>query len=227
MKNLTIIFLLLVFTSIGYGQCSNPYYTWTKGTVITMENYDRKDRLESSQTMRVIDWEETPAGYTATIGYTLFDDSGSEISSGQYEMSCDDGVILIDMSAFIPQESMEAFKEMEVEMTMDDVAYPPSLTVGDRLPDASFTMETKGMPMTMKMTMNKTSRSVDGKETITTPAGTFECLKITETMESKIMMANTSFNTITYLAEDYGAVRTETYRSNGKLMGYTVMTQFE
>jgi hypothetical protein len=41
------------------------------------------------------------------------------------------------------------------------------------------------------------------------------------------MIANSNFRTVQYIAEKYGAVKTETYRSNGKLIGYSLLNKFE
>jgi hypothetical protein len=192
-----------------------------------MENYDAKDKLTGSQQTEVINWEETSSGYLATVGYTIFDKKGKEQSAGEYQLECKDGVIHMDMSAMIPQESMAAFEDMEAEMVMDQLEFPSDLSVGDLLDDASFELKTTGSPMNMSFSMDIVDRVVDARETITTPAGTFDCYKINQRMISKMMISKTSFKSVTYLVEKYGAVKTETYRDNGKLVGYTLLTKFE
>ena len=59
------------------------------------------------------------------------------------------------------------------------VEYPAMMKVGDNLKDASMemTMDNKGMQQTMSMTV--TNRKVEGQEKITTPAGSWDCFKIT------------------------------------------------
>jgi hypothetical protein len=79
----------------------------------------------------------------------------------------------------------------------------------------------------MKLTFNITDRKVEGKESVTTPAGTFECMKISYNTHSQMMIANTQFTNVEYLSKDSGAVRTETYRSNGNLVSYTILTKYQ
>jgi hypothetical protein len=116
---------------------------------------------------------------------------------------------------------------MEMEMKMDNLEFPSNLKEGQTLKDASFEMTAKNSPMPMKFNFNITDRKVEGKESVTTPAGTFDCFKISEKTHSKMMISNMEFTTVQYIAEKYGAVKTETYRSNGKLMGYSLLTKFE
>lgn len=220
-----LFFTLILFRS--HAQCSNPFYQFKEGTVMEIENYDDNGKPQGKNETQVISWSETPSGYEATLAYKLFDKKGKQIADGEYKAECADGIIRIQMSAFIPEESMQAFKDMEMEMKMDNLEFPSDLTVGQTLKDASFEMTAKNSPMPMKFNFNITDRKVDGKESVTTPAGTFDCYKISEKTHSKMMISNTEFTTVQYIAEKYGAVKTETYRQNGKLMGYSLLTRFE
>jgi hypothetical protein len=131
------------------------------------------------------------------------------------------------MSNFVPAESMTGFENMEVDVQMDQLEYPSSLSVGSTLKDASITITTQNSPIPMKMEVNITDRKVEGKEMVTTPAGTFDCYKISYNTSSKMMIAKMNYFSIEYLSENSGAVKTETYKSNGNLVGYTLITQYD
>ena len=83
----------------------------------------------------------------------------------------------------------------------------------------------------MTMTIKILNRKVESKESITTPAGTFSCFKITYDMESstKIMGMNTNvkLSSIDYLAEGIGVVKTESYDKKGELSGYSLLTAYK
>ena len=79
----------------------------------------------------------------------------------------------------------------------------------------------------MNMRVNITDRVVEGIESVSTPAGTFNCYKISYLTSSKVMMVNTSFKTVQFIAENMGAVKTETYKSNGSLMGYSILKTYQ
>lgn len=87
----------------------------------------------------------------------------------------------------IDPKSMESFKDMEVSFSGSDMTFPSSLSVGQVLEDASITMAASSGGMTlMKMTINITNRKVVSSESVTVPAGTFDCYKITYDLETKM-----------------------------------------
>jgi hypothetical protein len=227
MKNLVIIFLLSLFMQDVLAQCKNPYFKVKSGTVMVMESYNRKDKLDSKSTTEVINFTEIDDGFAATLAYKIIDKKDKTIAEGEYEMTCKDNVVKLDMSGFLPAENMQAFKDMEIDVTMNQLEYPANLSPGQMLNDASIEIATKNGPIPMKLIFDITDRKVEGNETITTPAGTFDCSKITYNSHSKMMMANMNFTNVEYLSKEAGAVKTETYRSNGKLIGYTLLTEYK
>lgn len=78
----------------------------------------------------------------------------------------------------------------------------------------------------MTITVNIINRKVEGTEEITTPAGTFSCVKISYDVVVKSIMKISS-KVIDWYAKDVGVVRSENYRSNGKLTGYSIMTDLK
>jgi hypothetical protein len=77
--------------------------------------------------------------------------------------------------------------------------------------------------MKMNMTVDITNRKVNAKESITTPAGTFNCYAISSNSETK-MGLKMMFEIKEWVAEGMGVIKSETYNKNGKLMGYTELT---
>ena len=227
MKRLIVFLLTIIFVYKVGAQCTNPYYRLQEGTVIEMETYDKKDKLQSRSETSVIQFQETGTGYLATIHYKLLDKKEKLVSEGDYKFECDNGIIKIDMSSMIPAESMQAFKDMEVEVDMDQMLYPANLSVGQSLEDASITIKTKNSPVPMGMDMDISNRKVEGKESVTTPAGNFDCYKISYDTFSKMSFVKMNFRTVEYLSENSGIVKTESYKSNGNMMSYSVLTKYE
>jgi hypothetical protein len=217
---------LLLWTPGLKAQCDNPFYTMKQGTRFVVENYNAKGKMESSAESTVTEYQTTPGGFIATILTKMNMEKGKGPADATYTMECRDGVMYLDMSGFVPQESMAAFGDMEVTVEMDKLEIPSRLSVGQKLDDGSITISTQNSPMAMSMKFTMTDRVVEGQESVTTPAGTFQCFKISYNTSSKIMMMNTSFKTVQYLAEGAGTVKTETYRSNGSLMGYSILTAY-
>ncbi len=226
MKKIILFLFLVPVVSEIEAQCNNPYYQIKEGTLFISENYNDKDKLQGRTESEVIEYAESSNGFSATFATKIYDKKGELVTEGKYSLSCNDGTITMDMTGMVPAESMAAFKDMEMEITMNELEYPAGLTVGQVLNDASIEISASGS-IPMKLVFNITDRKVAGKETVTTPAGTFDCYKITYNSDSKMMIAKMNFTNVEYLSEQSGVVKTETYRSNGKLMGYTIITKYE
>jgi hypothetical protein len=79
------------------------------------------------------------------------------------------------------------------------------------------------------LSMTVTNRKVEAKETITVPAGTFECYKITGNthMETATfgLKVPIEMKTIEYFAPGVGLVKSITYNKNDKLQGSTALSK--
>jgi hypothetical protein len=60
---------------------------------------------------------------------------------------------------------------------------------------------------------------------VTTPAGTFECYKLSFDSEVKTILKMTT-KSVQWIAKNVGAVKTETFDKNGKSLGTTELTDF-
>ncbi len=141
-------------------------------------------------------------------------------------MRCHNDVYYMDLTGLVPAESMAAMGSMEMTFSGDALEFPRNMSVGQSLPDAtgSFKASTGGLSL-MSMTFDYTDRKVEDKTNITTPAGTFDCYKISYTMNMKFM-GKRSYKVVQYFNSEAGAVRTENYDQKGELESYTVLTKF-
>lgn len=117
---------------------------------------------------------------------------------------------------------------MEMKFSGTDLEFPSALVPGTNLPDGTFTMEAfmNGIKMiTLNVTI--TNRKVLSKESITVPAGTFECYKISYDSELKAGFAKKSYTYVTWFAPEVGAVKSEYYSVKGSLEGHSEMTVFK
>ena len=78
----------------------------------------------------------------------------------------------------------------------------------------------------MNLVVKIINRKVVGNETVTVPAGTFECYKITYDMETKMMMKINS-SVSEYINMGAGIIKTETHDSKGKILGTTILTELK
>jgi hypothetical protein len=77
----------------------------------------------------------------------------------------------------------------------------------------------------MAMGVEMKDRIVEGMETITTPAGTFECYIIS--YEVKTRMGLNKTNTAKqWIAKGFGLVKQEDYNKKGKVISSSLLTAF-
>jgi hypothetical protein len=217
---------LLAFTPL-HEVCDGIFFK--EGARFTTTSYDENNKISGSSKTHLIRVENIGSEVKATAQVERLDKKGKSLGSGEYVVRCKENILYFDMRNMMPQQQSEAFKDMEIAFEGIDVAYPANITVGAELPDAkincSFKAKGNGEPIPfLAFNASTTNRKVVSKENITTPAGTFECFKITEDFEinSIIRLKTKSIN---WYNKKYGSVRTESYRENGKLLGSTQITE--
>ena len=222
MKALTLICTFFCITSTVFSQDCSKYYPMDEGTKFQITMYNKKDKMSG-----VMDYEvKEVSGNTATMFYEMADEKGKMITSSEYGITCSDDGVTIDFSSMMSPGVMGQYEDMEVEMSGTDLLFPNNLSVGQSLPDANVLMTVKMPPMNMKMTMMFFNRKVEGNETVSTPAGDFECYVITYDTESKMGIKMTMSSKL-WLSEGYGMVKQENYNKKGNLIGKSVLTAFE
>ena len=222
MKTLTLICAFFCITSTVFSQDCSKYFPMDEGTKFQITMYNKKDKMSG-----VMDYEvKEVSGNTATMFYEMTDKKGEMVTSSEYGITCTDDGVTIDFSSMMSPELLGQYEDMEIEMSGTDLLYPNNLSVGQSLPDADVLMTIKMPPMNMKMNMNFLNRKVEGNESVTTAAGTFDCYVITYDSEAKMGFKMTSSNKL-WLAEGYGMVKQETYNKKGALIGKSVLTSFE
>lgn len=208
-------------------QDCDPYYAVDQGAVREMASFDKKDKLTGTSIQTVKEIKTTGNKTEWTIGNVSKDAKGKELSAGDLHMSCEDGIFRMDMQNFLDEETMKGFEGMEVTMDATELDYPAVLSPGQTLKDGSITVKisSQGMPV-MTMVVKIYDRKVEAVEDVTTPAGTFSCYKMTQTIETKTMFAAVVKST-DWMAKKVGTIRSETYDKNGNLQGYTVLTSMK
>jgi len=203
------------------------YYQVNQGAVMGYQSMDEKGKLTGSSRITVLDVQSSGSTKAYTVKSEIFDSKNKLTQTGEYGMKCEDGIFTVDMKSFIDPKTMEGFKDMEVSFSGMDMTYPTSLSVGQTLPDANVTMAASSGGMTlMKMTINITNRKVEAVESVTVPAGTYNCYKITYDIETKMGIKISSV-AAQWINMGVGNVKTETYDKKGKLLGTTVLSEFK
>lgn len=218
---------LLLNAPAAIAQDCSKALPFTTGAEFEMKSFNEKDKLQSSTKSKVTDKKESGNTVEATISAEAFDEKGKSQGASTYTIKCEGGIFMIDMKTMIDPKVMGSYKDAEVTIQSDHLEMPYNPSVGQTLKDGSLTMTINpNSPMPMKNIINITNRKVEAVETITTPAGTFECVKISYDVETKMMVKIRS-RVEEWYSKDVGTVMSKTYDSRGKLQGYSQLTSMK
>lgn len=212
---LSVLFLSTLFLQ---AQHCDTYYRWIEGATYEYGYFDKKGKPEGRDLHKIETISESEDGVLRAEIHSKFipEKKKQETAEATAEIFCKDGSIQMDLS-FTMSQMMTQFENMEVTMDGEPIEIPYDLKVGQTLPDATTKIKSgvNGMSL-LTVTMSVTDRKVEAKESITTPAGTFECFKISQTSTVKTIVSKT-FNVVEYYAAGTGLIRSETFSKNGKL----------
>ncbi len=210
-----------------YSQSCNDFYLQKKGIEFEYAHYNNKNKLEYTNSTRVTDVVLKDGGWIIQTDNVSTDNKGATTHQWKQEYRCKDGVLSFDMNSLFDQKQMSEFKDMEVQVVSDKLEIPSTLSVGQALNNGSATMSVSNQGMRiMTMSATITNRKVESKESITVPAGTFDCFKITYNIETKSIFT-VQATAAEWYAKGVGMIKQESYDKKGKLAGYTVLNRFK
>lgn len=201
-----------------------------KGAVIEGTSYDATGKQTSTQTTTVTDVTNEGGMLVAKSSSVM------NISTGQKTMNlvykCDGQNLYMDVNSML--QNFSALQHLKGDIK--PIQFPINISVGQTLPEASYTVSMDRGAVKMDITASYKNRKVESKEMITTAAGSWNCYKVSSDIESnvdgidektkKIMEAvkdKMKMGMIMWYTPELGIVRTEMYQ-NGKLNSRSEIT---
>jgi hypothetical protein len=232
MKKIILFAVCIGFSYLLKSQSNtcNAMAIFKEGTKIGMSSYD-DDGKPSGSSMTTYKEVKKLDGNTVQVTANMegFNKKGKPTSNSSYTVKCQNGTLMIDLRSMVPDEQMKGYKDMKMEIEGVEKSIPYNIKSGDKLKDANMSLKFKtqsgeSIPFG-NMDINVTERMVEAKESITTPAGTFECYKISEKVEIKTIIGF-KFKTTTWWNFEIGTVKSEQYKESGKYMGKTELSSY-
>lgn len=205
-QNCTYYFPSEVGSELGYTYCSKP------------------GKVESSSKLVIANKTVSNGRTTIDIASEIFDAKGKSELKFNYTAWCDGDNFFIDMRSALASMNLKELGELKI--TTADLEFPSNMSPGQKLKDASIKLSMEG-PIPMGMSTKITNRMVESIEKITTPAGTFDCVKISYDMFSVASIIKTEGHAVEWYAPDVGLVKSETYNKKNKLLGINELTSIK
>ena len=123
-------------------------------------------------------------------------------------------MMMMSMKMMMPQQQQQqSIQAADVKAEAIYLEYPPSMKAGDELKDGNFSMDMDMSGMKQQLTMMISNRKVETKEKITTPAGSWDCFKITYngkiTMRTMGVGIPMNLSGTEWFAPGFGIVKTQ------------------
>ncbi|MBX9852286.1 MAG: DUF3108 domain-containing protein [Cytophagaceae bacterium] len=233
MKHLFILTIALVMAYYLKAQNCDQL-PFKKGATFERESYDKGDKKTSKTKSTVKDVITNGSKKEATVQVESYNKKDEKESVNDVKFTCDGDKLYIDMSSVAKNAQMGEMKDMEFKIENSVVEIPVNPTVGQTLADAVMTItmvDKKSGQEFSKTTITMSNRKVEGKETITTSAGTFECWKIsfnmkTETKAMGMTMGGRTMKIVNYFSKEVGEVKSQVFSEKGDLFSYSILTKF-
>ena len=232
-KNFFFIILIAAITVPGtlWAQsCNDGYYPMENGIEYEITAYKKNDKVDQVTRNSIVDVFDDNGATVAVVHTEVTDGSGKETLNAEYEMTCQNGNITIDMKTLLKEKLASSLAEnntgADAVVNGTNMVMPNNVEVGQSLEDSEMDMEISAGSLNMDFYVKNFNRKVIGEETVTVPAGTFDCIIITGESETKMMISKKATSKL-WLAKGVGLVKEENYNKKGKLTGHSVLTKFE
>jgi hypothetical protein len=225
-EHLLLLFILISFNLKAQNNCEG-YFAHKVGSKFEITTYDKKDKVSTILRYEVLKNTSIPNGVDILFANQTLDSKSREIMKSEFTVKCQAGEIFVD-ATYIASNMIPNAPNMQVSITGEKLIYPNQMKVGQKLNDGQVEVKTtmQGGITLMNLKIKITNRKVEGFETVETPAGKFECVKISYESETKAGIAGTQITkNIEYLAKGIGLVKFESFDKNGKKISSQQLTK--
>lgn len=220
------------------GDCTD--FIWFKeGSMMKFEAKDGNGKTTGQSKMLVNKVYNKGGATVADVNFS--DDKKNEFTM---QFKCAGDKLYMDFSAAVKEMMAKSNPENDaqmkaaaenVEMGFSDgfMSFPKNMYPGQKLDDAVFTMKTSTGSAGMDVTSYLVDRKVEAKEKVTTPAGTFETIKVVGTRKTAMNLLGRERNmgkpTVEYvwISPGIGTIKQEAYTDKGKLQSMSHLIEYE
>jgi len=223
MKSLILLAFGFLAFFVSPAQVCNTYYFMKAKSMVEQSHFDDKGKLAMKTEFSVGDVKTVDNGTEAAVKQKVTDKKGKVISEGTANIRCDGDNLYIDMKLSMPAGPVSPNGNIEASSKKAYLPYPRTMKPGDKLENAQFSMSVDQGSIMQDVEIFVRNRKAEAEESITTPAGTWKCIKITYDMELITRAAGIRIpiriKGAEWYAPGFGVVKTESFNKNGKLTG--------
>jgi hypothetical protein len=240
MKKFTPFSLLLLFLLAGssaWSQDCSQYLFLQQGKTIEVTSYNKKGEPNGKNVYTVSNVSNSGGTTTGTLSSQMFDKKDRPTNTSTSTVKCTGGAIQMDMKFMLPDGPAGKMSSAQVSGSGGILEYPSGMKAGDTLKNGNIVLTNSsnssgpggppgpppppnpfsGGSSTLSMWIY--DRHVIGQESVTTTAGTWNCIKIT--YKSKVNYKsgpfpapNINIDVTEWYAPGVGIIKTQTDRGS-------------
>ena len=221
------ILILVSFLSTLSLLAQEPFFCTRPGTKLYYERYKAgTTKLTQTTLFEIESIKQTAKGQEVHYAVTMAKANGNDLYGGraiQTTLIAPNGDVNMNFGETVKGFVRNMFSHAKVEVSEAWALLPAKMQPGDTLPETHCTVTVAGL----KAYFHITDRRVLRKETITTPAGTFDCIVVRERKEEDAPFHHPDNWLDNYYAPGYGYVRHDKYDKNMRLQESEVLVRIE
>jgi hypothetical protein len=213
-KTIILLFVVLSQCCFSYAQNCKNYLLLQNGKTIELTVYNKKGKEDGKQTWKVSNVKSSGSTTTGTVNSSFTDKKGKVLNTAVNEIKCVGGNLQMNLKLLLNEAQLKQMGNAKMTAKGEFIDYPANAKVGDKLKDGNLEMDIKTeQGLDMNLNLEVSNRSVMGDETITSPAGTWDCIKITSTQKITTKVAGIGIpikmDVTEWFAPGIGVVKTE------------------
>jgi hypothetical protein len=204
---------LLLLVTASFGQNCSSYYLLQNNRRIDNTIYNKNGQVFGKQYFSVNSVSSSADATTANVRLEMVDKDGNVLSNSTNTIKCKGGVMMLNMKMALPQQQQALSTEGTAKGESAFIEYPSNMKIGDKLKNAQFSMDMNRGGGQQHASMVISNRKVEGKEKITTKAGTWDCFRISYkgkiTLNAMGMVLPIDLTGTEWFAPSFGMVKTK------------------
>lgn len=194
MRKIAPLLCLLLFDgTLVLSQDCSQYLFLQNGKTIEMTIYNKKGEPIGKRVSTVSNVSNSGGATTASVNTQMFDKKGNSTGTSASTIKCTGGVLQLDMKVMLPEGQAAKMSTAQATGGSGLLDYPAGMKAGDTLKSGSLVISGSNVPPPpgagappppplfggSNLTLVVWDRNVLAQESVTTPAGTWNCFKIT------------------------------------------------
>lgn len=219
------ILLILLSSALAFGQRDYSYVPSKRNFKAKYVTYDHKNRELYTEIWQLSSKTKDKHG---SLKFNI----ESEITTAKqntfyqyFHFTNKDSIFFMGSEQYLDPIKLDSYQKMVVKINADSVMLPLKPKIGQILPEATCQANILRGTGSILMSMNVLliNRKVDGKENIETPAGKFNCYRISTEKICFSGISKSKTKIIEWYAINVGLVRMEEHHKNDNLINYKVL----